>query len=158
MPGQSLSLSPSFAHFGCRKVPGYVPRTTGSSMCRCWKGFRLSTPGALGSGSSYVVSIRHGLIRPHAPVPQARCDFAFAYTQRLRCAGAPRRPAGPSLLLPLCFPCLLPTLPRRPAVSSRCTPTTIPGFLALPSESPPTTPSLPAILDGLFHFGAASFS
>ena len=76
IPGQSLSLSPSFAHFGCRKVPGSVPRTTGSSMCRCSKGFRLSTPGVLGSGSSYVVSIRHGLVRPHAPVPQARCDFA----------------------------------------------------------------------------------
>ena len=25
---------------------------------------------------SYVVSIRHGLVRPHAPVPQAHCDFA----------------------------------------------------------------------------------
>ena len=76
MPGQPRSLSPSFAHFLCRKVPGSVPRTTGSSMCRCSKGFRLSTPGVLGSGSSYVVSIRHGLIQPHAPVPQARCDFA----------------------------------------------------------------------------------
>ena len=61
IPSQSLSLSPSFAHFGYRKVPESVPRTTGSSMCRCSKGFRLSTPGVLGSGSSYVVSIRHGL-------------------------------------------------------------------------------------------------
>jgi hypothetical protein len=101
IPGQSLSLSPSCAHFGYRKVPGSVPRTTGSSMCRCSKGFRLSTPGVLGSGSSYAVS------------------FAFAYTQRLRCAGAPRRPARPSLLLRLCFPCMSPTLPRRSAVSGR---------------------------------------
>src|SRR5439155_24623878 len=35
----------------------------------------LLTPGVLGSGSSYVVSIHHRLLRPHAPVSQARCDF-----------------------------------------------------------------------------------
>jgi hypothetical protein len=66
------------------------------NMCRClhmiwiclppesgnWRrgDFHPSSYAALsaahGSGSSYVVSIRHGLIRPHAPVPQARCDFA----------------------------------------------------------------------------------
>jgi hypothetical protein len=131
IPSQPLSLSPSCAHFGCRKVPGSVPRTTGSSMCRCSKGFRLSTPGVLGSGSSYAVSFHHGFLRPHPSVSQARCDFAFAYTQRLRCAGAPRRPARPSLLLRLCFPCMSPTLPRRSAVPSRCTHTAIPGILQL---------------------------
>jgi hypothetical protein len=76
IPLQPLSLPPPFAHFGNRKVPGSVPRTTGSSMCRCSKGFRLSTPGVLGSGSSYAVSFHHGLLRPHPSVPQARCDFA----------------------------------------------------------------------------------
>src|SRR5207249_11717165 len=35
----------------------------------------LLTPGVLGSSSSYVVSIHHRLLRPHAPVSQARCDF-----------------------------------------------------------------------------------
>jgi len=58
----------------------------------------------------------------------------------------------------LCFPCMLPTLPRRSAGPSRCLHATIPGFLVLSIESPPATPSLPAIIDGLFHFGAASFS
>jgi hypothetical protein len=47
MPGHSLNLSPSFAHFPCRKVPGSVPKTAGSSMCRCSRGLRLSTPGVL---------------------------------------------------------------------------------------------------------------
>jgi len=63
-------------------------------MCRCSRGVRPSSPGVLGSGPSYVVSIHHRLIRPHPPVPQARCDFvyelirnAFAVRERL---GGPR--------------------------------------------------------------------
>ncbi len=56
---------------------------------------RLSTPGVLGSGPSYVVSDHQGLLRPHPSVPQARNDFtawplirrAFAVRVRL---GDPR--------------------------------------------------------------------
>ena len=118
----------------------------------------LSTPGVLDSRSSYVVSIHHRLIQPHPPVPQARCDFVLPYTQRLRCAGAPRRPTGPSLLSLLCFPCMSPTLPRRSAKPSHCTRSAIPGFLHLSKESPTATPSLPAISDGQSHFGVASFA
>jgi hypothetical protein len=125
----------------------------------CSRGCRLSTPGVLGSGSSSVVSIHRRLIRPHAPVPWARCDFAFLL---IRNAFAVRERRGDPRDLPyfrlLCFPCMLPTLPRRSAVPSRCIHTTIPGFLVLSIESPLATPSLPAIIDGLFHFGAASFS
>ena len=76
----------------------------------------------------------------------------LAYTQRLRCAGAPRRPAGPSLLLQLCFPCMLPTLPRRPAVPSRCAHTAISGFLHLSRSHHPQCPSLPAMPDGVVRF------
>ena len=76
MPSQPSSLPPSFAHFRNRNAPGSEPRATGSSMCRCVRGCRPSTPGVLGSGSSYVVSCHHRLLRPHAPFPQARCDFA----------------------------------------------------------------------------------
>ena len=76
IPSQPISLSPSCAHFPNRALPGSVPRSTGASMCRCAKGFCPSTPGVLGSGSSYSVSIHHRLLRPHAPFPQARCDFA----------------------------------------------------------------------------------
>ena len=119
MPSQPLSLPPPFPHFCHGGLPGSESRSPSTSMCRCSRGLRPSTPGALGSGSSYAVSFHHRLIRPHPPVPQARCDFVLPYTQRLRCAGAPRRPAGPSLLSPLCFPCMSPTLPRWPTVPSR---------------------------------------
>jgi hypothetical protein len=55
----------------------------------------LSTPGALGSRTSSVVSRAHRVLRPHPPVPQARDDFtawplihrAFAVRVRL---GDPR--------------------------------------------------------------------
>jgi len=76
MPSPPLSLPPPFAHFRRGKAPGSEPRAPRASMCRCARGFRPSTPEVLGSGSSYVVSIHPCLIQPHAPVPQARCDFA----------------------------------------------------------------------------------
>ena len=77
IPSQSISLPPSFAHFErAERVPGSESKLPRASMGRCSRGIPLSTPGVLGSGSSYVVSIHHRLIRPHAPVPQARCDFA----------------------------------------------------------------------------------
>jgi hypothetical protein len=77
----------------------------------------------------------------------------IAYTQRLRCAGAPRRPAGPSLLsrAVLSVHVADPTPAVRRALLL-CTHTTIPGFLVLPIESPAATPSLPAIIDGLHQF------
>jgi hypothetical protein len=53
----------------------------------------LSTPGVLGSGPSSVVSVHHGLLRPHPPVSRAHRDFtalrlihdAFAVRERLGC-------------------------------------------------------------------------
>ena len=82
----------------------------------------------------------------------------YAYTQRLRCAGAPRRPARPSLLSLPCFPCMPSTLPRWLTVSSRYPHTMIPGFLELLASRLTTIPSLPAISDGEPDFGAASFT
>ena len=131
IPSPPSSLPPPFAHVCHGIAPDSVSRPARASLCRCSRSMRPSTPGVLGSGSSYSVSIPHRLLRPHAPVPQAHCDFVLPYTQCLRCAGAPRRPAGPSLLSLLCFPCMSPTLPRRSAVSSRCVRTAIPGFLIL---------------------------
>ena len=101
------------------------------------------------------VVLSRSILAYYDPMRQSRRHAAtslIAYTQRLRCAGAPRRPAGPSLLLRLCFPCMSPTLPRWPTVSSRCTHTAIPGFLHLSSESPPQSPSLPAMSDGVVQF------
>ena len=76
IPSPPHSLPPPFALVGRGKAPGSESRAARASECRCSRGLRPSTPGALGSGSSCVVSIHPGLLRPHAPVPQARCDFA----------------------------------------------------------------------------------
>jgi len=95
------------------------------------------------------------------PMRQSRRHAAtslLAYTQRLRCAGAPRRPAGPSLLSLPCSPRMPSTLPRRPAVPSHCAHTAVPGFLDSGSSRHQRRPSLPAIADGKFNFGAASFA
>ena len=94
-------------------------------------------PGVLGSGSSCAVSIPHRLL---LPLRQSRRHAATsrlcAYTQRLRCAGAPRRPARPSLLSLTRFPCMLPTLPRW--LPSRYIHTVVPGFLELLASRLPT--------------------
>jgi hypothetical protein len=79
-------------------------------MCRCSKGFSLSSPGVLGSGPSYVVSIHHCLIRPHPPVPLARCDFALTL---IRSAFAGRERLGDPRDLPYFHCCAFPTC-RRP--------------------------------------------
>jgi hypothetical protein len=131
IPARLLSLHPSSAHFRCRYPPGSVSRSTRASMSRCSRNLCLSAPGVLGSSPSYSVSVHQCHIRPHPPVPRVHCDFVLPYTQRLRCAGAPRPPAGPSLLSLLCFPCMSPTLPRRSAKLSHCTHSAIPGFLHL---------------------------
>jgi hypothetical protein len=121
-------------------------------MCRCSKGFRLSIPGVLGSGSSYIVSIRHGLIQPHAPVPQARCVFASL----IRSAFAVRERLGDPRDLPYFCGCAFRACcrpyPGGPPCPSRCTHTTISGFLQLSKSRHSQCPSLPAISDGVIRF------
>jgi len=70
-----------------------------------------------------------------------------AYTQRLRCAGAPRRPARPSLLSLSRCPYVPSTL-RRWVRSLPCVGAAIPGFLVLRPSRHPRSPSLPAMPDG----------
>ena len=158
IPSLPFSLLPSFARVLLRGRPGSVSRSTQASTCRC-AGEPLPTPGALGSGPSYVVSIHHRLIRPHAPVPQARCDFAFTL---IRNAFAVRERLGdpqdlPYFRLPF-FPCMPSTLPRRSTVSSRCTHTAIPGFLELVTSRHSQTPASASNARRGISFGAASFS
>jgi hypothetical protein len=84
-----------------------------------------------------------GTLRLHDPV---------AYTQRLRCAGVPRRPLEPSLLSLPCFPSMPSTLPRWPASLSHCFRSAVPDFLELLASRRPQSPSLPAISDGVTRF------
>src|SRR5438093_11208803 len=82
-----------------------------------------------------------------------------AYTPRLRCAGAPRRPTRPSLLSLPCCPCVPSTLRRwvrggLPVVRPpRCQTSSCYDRVATHE-----CPSLPAIPDGVMDFGAASFA
>ena len=79
----------------------------------------------------------------------------FAYTQRLRCAGAPRRPAGPSLLSLLFFPSVPSTLPRGSAASIiPFTQSAVPGFLDLAASRHPPTPVSASNTRRGFYFGA----
>ena len=93
-----------------------------------------------------------------SPTGTLRLHGLAAYTQRLRCAGTPRRPAGPSLLSLPCFRYMPPTLPRWSAKPSRCAHLAIPGFLELLPSRRPQAPPLPATPGGVTHFGAASFA
>ena len=117
-----------------------MSRPTQASTCRC-TGESPPNPRGPWLRSELCCSIHHRLIRPHAQSRRHVATRFYTYKQRLRCAGAPRRPAGlPYFRLPY-FPCIPSTLPRWSAVSFRCTRT---GF-RLPricSESPPATTRL----------------
>jgi len=82
-----------------------------------------------------------------------------AYTSRLRCAGAPRRPTRPSLLS-LPFSSRVPSTIRRWVRNAvpLLVRVAMPGFLDFTTSRHPRDPSLPAIPDGKWNFGAASFA
>jgi hypothetical protein len=124
------------------------------------KRLHLFTPGALGSGKSYVVSSPHRLLRPHAPVPRARHDFAVL--PLIRNAFAVRERLSDPRDLPY-FYCRAFHACRRPySGGPRCPPvstcTSVPGFLLKSGSRHLQNPSLPAIPDGVIDFGAASFT
>ena len=117
------SLPPSFACALSRGKPGSESRSTGSNVCRHSRGNCLSTPGVLGSGVSYVVSLHHSLYDPmrqshrHAATSSITLiRSAFAVRERLgdpwdlpyfHCSSfhACHRPypGGPLPSVPLCF-------------------------------------------------------
>jgi hypothetical protein len=134
------SLLLSFARFHHKRSPGSASKTIEASTCRCSRDLPSLPPGVLGSGSSCAASIHPRLLLPWASPAGTLRLHVYAYTQRLRCAGAPRRPARPSLLSLPCFPCMPLTLPRWFIVFSRCAPTMIPDFLELLVESATTAP------------------
>jgi hypothetical protein len=140
IPSQPLSLHPSFAQFRHDRAPGSESGSTHASLRRCAKGSGLPTPGVLGSGSSYAVSIHHRLIRPHAPVPLARCDFA----SRLYAAPSLYGSASATRGTFPTFAAVLSTHAVDPTPAVRCayplyshSDSRLPRFW---SESPPATP------------------
>jgi hypothetical protein len=159
IPSQSPSLSPSFARLQPAEGSGSESQSPRRSACRCSRGTVAPLP--QGSLAPVRVMLSRSILAYYGPMRRSRRHAAIsllAYTQRLRCAGAPRRPAGPSLLsLPL-FPRMPSTRPRCSTAPSRCTHTAIPGFLEFLASRHPQIPSLPAIPDGVTDFGAASFS
>ena len=80
-PAPGIPTSPSSLHRPFARfrhgiaAPGTESRPIRASACRCTRGTHLATPGVLGSGPSYVVSVHHRVLRPHPSVSQARDDF-----------------------------------------------------------------------------------
>jgi len=145
-PAPSIRLLPRslllpFACFRHEGSSGSVSKTIVVSARRCSGGLSSLPQGSL---APVRVMLSRSIIAYYSPMRQSRRHAATsrlcAYTQRLRCAGAPRRPARPSLLLLPCFPCMPLTLPRWSTVPSRCTHTVIPGFLELLASRLTTTP------------------
>ncbi len=111
--------------------------------------------------TSYVVSRPHRLLRPHPPVPPARCDFAAS--PFIRGAFAVRACLGDPRDLPY-FHCLTVQTCRRPYTGGSeelscysCTPRCQASSLC-PRVATHESPPLPAIPGGEHDFGAASFA
>ena len=106
-----------------------------------------------GSLAPVRVLLSRSIIAYYDPIRQSRRHATIsrlaAYTPRLRCAGAPRRPTRPSLLSLPCCPHVPSTIRRwvRDAVPLLVR-AAIPGFLGCKTSRHPRDPSLPAIPDG----------
>jgi hypothetical protein len=100
----TLGLPPSFAHFVVSVGSPVLCRADDSIVRRLGVGL-YSAPGAL-APLRVILSRCINAYRPHPTHSQAHHDFAgyATYTQCLRCAGAPRRPASGSELS-LLIPC-----------------------------------------------------
>ena len=134
-------LLPSFARFPRRRSRGSVSTTIRVFTHRCSEGLAFLPQGSL---APVRVVLSRSILAYYSPMRQSRRHAATSrsctYTQRLRCAGAPRRPARPSLLLLLCFPYMPSTLLRWSIVSSRFSHTMLPDFLELLPSRLPTAP------------------
>ena len=98
MPSPPFSLRPPFARRPLEGRPGSVSRSIQASPCRCAGGFPPNPRGPWLRFELCCLDPSSPNMTPCAsPVGTLRLRF-YTYTQRLRCAGAPRRPAGPSLL------------------------------------------------------------
>ena len=158
VPTQLPSLPLSFARLPLKGRPGSVSRSGQGSTCRCSGGVPPFPRGPWLRSELCCLGPSSLSTTPSAsPAGTLRFRF-YAYTQRLRCAGAPRRPAGPSLLSLLLFPSVPSTLPRGSAASIiPFTQSAVPGFLDLAASRHPPTPVSASNTRRGFYFGAASF-
>lgn len=101
-----LPASPShvtvYLHPSCSRLPVHVSRfmsgDCGASKHRHSSAFALC-PRDPRSGPGYSVPVHHRLSAPSVPLAgTSRFRCVTTYTRRLRCAGAPRRPARGSVL------------------------------------------------------------
>jgi len=125
------------------RTPGTVSRQIRASACRCARGLASLPQGSL---APVRVMLSRSIIAYYDPIRQSRRHAAIsrfaAYTPRLRCAGAPRRPTRPSLLSLLCSPHVPSTLRRWVRATLPlcwCRGARLPRDY---SESPPTSPRL----------------
>ena len=114
MPATSSGLHRPFARVRRgTPLPGSESRRARASACRCARD-RVSLP--QGSLAPVRVMLSRSIIAYYDPIRQSRRHAAIsrlaAYTPRLRCAGAPRRPMRPSLLSLPCSPHVPSTLRR----------------------------------------------
>ncbi len=147
----SSLLHPSHASAVARPYHGSVSAFVHASACRCSRGLLPLYPrGPWLRSELCCLGPSQLTTTPSASLAgTSRFHRPAAYTQCLRCAGAPRRPARPSLLSLRCFPRVPPTLrrwvhPTLPLLHGKV----IPGFLDLSTSRHPQYPSLPAIPDG----------
>ena len=127
------SLLLPFARFRHTRSPGSVSKTVEASTCRCAGGLPSLPQGSL---APVRVVLSRSINAYYSPMRQSHRHAAtsrlYAYTQRLRCAGAPRRPARPSLHAADPTPVVHRAVPFHSHGDSR-----LPRII---TESPPTTP------------------
>jgi hypothetical protein len=98
IPSPLSSLPPPFARVPLKGRPGTESRSIQASTCRCTGGFPPYPRGPWLRSELCCLDPSSPNSTPCAsPAGSSRFRF-YTYTQCLRCAGAPRRPAGPSLL------------------------------------------------------------
>ena len=158
IPNQSPSLLPSFARLHLNGRLGSESKSVQVSTCRYTRGSPLYPRGAwLRCELCCLAPLWLTTTPSVSPASTSRFRF-YPYTQRLRCAGAPGRPTGPSLLSPPSFPHMPSTIPRWPAVPSRFyshSGSKLPRFV---SESPTTDAISASNVRWVVYNGAASFA
>ena len=136
------------------------PSRSRASACRCARGSPLYPRGPWLRHEFCCLAPSSLTPTPSAsPTGTRQLHGLAGYMPRLRCAGAPRRPAGPSLLSLPCCPDVPSTIRRwvQGAVPLLVR-TPVPGFLALsPSRHPQEPASASNIRRGVLH-DAASFA